>query len=416
MRLTLVGSGADTGVPVIGHYDGAGCACEDAIQHPTGFHARNVASLLITLRCQDGDPDLSRGEATDEKQDCATTASSTNTNSTPGQSSTSPTAKRSHADFTSPLYNTLHGERVYHLLVDSGKTMRDAYFRVMTRENLRSVDSLFLTSGKPSSMAGVDDLRDLQSMSSVGHGEWLIHHYIPTFVLPQTKAALEGTVKYIIRNSIDMGSSCSSKEAYTAAWEKIKHARASERQTAWNNIGIRRSTALQLLTVPDAAPEKVYVPPCGPNVPVYTLPLRSGEGGQDASLGLAFGRGIAFRSHQEKVVPNASCVVYLSDVFQVPQTTLFFLKDLVVIDILIVDCLHGAGKISNAHMCVDQVAELVCTLRPRRVVTTGMSCDISMLSGKREMEEALRRRVEAAAMRQIQIDVGYDGLVMEIPL
>eukprot|EP00796_Vickermania_ingenoplastis_P010181 gene10181-7132_t len=388
MRLTLVGSGAATGVPVVGHF-GGGCACEDAVAHPDGPHARNVAALLITFRTPG-----------DEAAEAAA----------PPAAAPQTGAKSSHADFTSPMLNTLHGVKVHHALVDCGKTFRDAYFRVLTSENLRSVDALFLTSGKPSAMSGVDDLRDLQSMSSAG-GEWHIHRYIPSYMLPQTRAALGGAVPYIVRNSLDMGPSQDSREGHEAAWEAAKVRRAAESHRAWNNIGIRRSTSLQLITVPTASPARIYVPPFG-DTPVYAVPVSSGSSGAELSLGLVFGRGTRFKG--EPGPRSGSCVAYLSDVASLPVAALAFLHRLEAIDLLIVDCLHGPGRSDPAHLCMDQAADLAARLRPQRVVTTGMSCDLFQDEALPALEAAMAERLPSGSA--VAVSIGYDGLDMVLPL
>lgn len=460
IRFTLVGSGAASGVPVIGHFGGNGCACEEAIAHPMGADARNVTSLLMTFQPSEGQAaEMVEREKAAQQDDAPNQADEQNSDTKDNlEVASSPTsAKPAHNNFTSPLFNTLHGKKVFQVMVDCGKTFRDAYFRILTRENLRSLDALFFTTGKPSAISGVDDLRDLQSMKSTADGEWLIHHYIPTYVLPQTKRDLNGTVKYIMNNSIDMGSSHSTRSEYEKAWEAMKQQRAAARPgKAWNNIGIRRSAALQLMTVSDLAPTRLYVPPFGDEVPVFGLPLcchaASGCGSdaeaaearnQNMAMGIAIGRGVCCRKSDDQRKtrrsdvggPGSSCVVYLSDVARIPDATMQFLEDLAGIDVLFIDCLHGPGVTSEEHFCMDQVAELAARLMPKRLITTGMSCDVLSVEGQRQLEHAVQKAIarqvaeaeaeahgggatasSSSVSRKVEVVIGYDGLAVELPM
>lgn len=462
MRFTLVGSGAASGVPVMGHFSGNGCACEEAIAHPMGPDARNVASLLITVPLRltqaaemaEAEREADAMKADEKGQSTRDDTREHDASKEAAAAASSPTsAKPAHNNFTSPLFNTLRGRKVFHVMVDCGKTFRDAYFRILTRENLRSLDALFFTTGKPSAISGVDDLRDLQSMESTPDGEWLIHHYIPTYVLPQTKRDLHGTVKYIMNNSIDMGPSHSTRTEYEKAWEAVKQQREAARPgKAWNNIGIRRSAALQLMTVSDFLPTPLYVPSFD-DLPVYALPLycqgrektemRMLDGtitSNEMSMGLVIGRGarcrksttmgMTPRGDRKEDTVGGSCAVYLSHVSHIPEATMEFLEDLAVIDVLFIDCLHGPGIASEEHYCMDEVAELAARLLPKRLITTGMSCDVLSGEGQRQLDHAVQRAIarrdcgenqEHGTCSQrspsiVDVAIGYDGLVVELPM
>lgn len=355
MRMTLVGSGSEKGVPVLGHFEERGCLCTEVFENPLSRDARLSAALLVTFQ-----PLTSCADPTDADQ---TTLCDGDHQKTTFPTSTPATLfpfspplekqKTSHNSFTSPLYNTLHDVHVHHILVDCGRMFRDAYFKVLLRENLRCLNALFLTSNSISSLGGLDDLRDLQSMScELGVGEWCIHHFIPTFVLPHTLETLREKVPYILQNSLIMGSCPSNRRDYLAGWSEMKKKRAEEQAPKeWNNIGIRRSTALQLYAIPFSAPVKqeggsvikhvknvanenrsgdrgeeeeesgdaptrVYVDAFGPDVPVYTVPLGGptnesrentagvwmGSSKRSSCFGLVFGQGTRLSSTSETFV------------------------------------------------------------------------------------------------------------------
>lgn len=339
MRVTLVGAGPPKGVPALGHFDERGCVCAEVLANPCSRNARLSSSLLITFQplfCASMTNGLEADKTGSEDEEKARHVETM-------PIATGEKQKASHNSFTSLLYNTLHGRRVHHVLVDCGKMFRDAYFHVLRYENLRCLNGLFLTSSSPSSLGGLDDLRDLQSMScELGVGEWCVHHFIPTYVLPETLQALRTKVSYILQNSLIMGPCPSSEAEYISGWTEMKEKREKENAPKeWNNIGIRRSTSLQIYTIPsslprtvqenhaaassgsgkepasgvDGVPARIYVDAFGPNVPVYSLPIiRGGEGEEQhtpsptttgctpsssfsSSFGLAFGRGIRLKSN-----------------------------------------------------------------------------------------------------------------------
>lgn len=353
MRVTLVGSGSEKGVPVLGHFEERGCLCAEVFVNPLSRDARLSAALLVTFQPLSSSATPGDGNEAilceDGNQKTAFTTA------TPVTLSPIPPPlekqKTSHNSFTSPLVNNLQGTHVHHILVDCGRMFRDAYFKVLLRENLRCLNALFLTSSSIASLGGLDDLRDLQSMScELGVGEWSIHHFIPTFVLPQTMETLREKVPYILQNSLIMGSCPSNRKEYLAGWTEMKKKRAEERAPKeWNNIGIRRSTALQLYAIPFSvpaeregddvindvknvgneersghgekeegggdAPTRVYVDAFGPDIPVYTVPLGGPtnerrentvpecivSSKRSPCFGLVFGQGTQFKS-----IPEAS--------------------------------------------------------------------------------------------------------------
>ncbi|PBJ71181.1 hypothetical protein BCY84_17337 [Trypanosoma cruzi cruzi] len=130
-----------------------------------------------------------------------------------------------------------------------------------------------------------------------------------------------------------------------ASWRQ-HFAEERERAGLTNKIGTRRSTALELFTLPDDTPTPFCIPALGADFKFYAVPVEHGAG--YTALGFVFGRGVAFRSvgATGAIVANHSCVVYLSDVSTVSAAAMMFLQDLVKIDVLIVDLLHGTVGIS----------------------------------------------------------------------
>ncbi|CBZ27077.1 conserved hypothetical protein [Leishmania mexicana MHOM/GT/2001/U1103] len=443
MILTVVGSGVSTGVPVIGHL-GLGCACEHAVADPSGPNCRNNISLLITLPRRDL-PDLpvTRTEST-----TTPTADTRNSENNGGNDSggdaagaVSTTALRpSHSCFAAERASNYIGTKpVAHILVDCGKTFRDAYFKVMIRCNIRTVDTLLLTHGHADAVAGLDDLRDLQAMHMVSTGDWVVDSFVPTYLSPSTLKTLEKSVDYIVRNSVKSGHAMSTPSEHAAQLaERLQQREAQavtngmvHKEGGWHNIGIRRSTALDLFCMDEERPLRMHLPitataataggtDAASDLPFYSFPVEHGKG--YISMAWVFGRGTAFKSQQAPQQGpqqrEGSCVVYISDVSHIPATSMAFLQDLVKIDVLFVDCLSPSGRVSPVHYCEDGMMALVVALKPRHVFGVGMHCALEHSKWTGELQKALDSHVAAGRLRagEVQcVELSYDGMQVLLP-
>ncbi|RNF24115.1 uncharacterized protein Tco025E_02615 [Trypanosoma conorhini] len=363
--LTIVGSGVSTGVPVIGHLFG-GCACAVALRDAEGPNRRNNVSLLITV--------------------------------------------------PSPPDDGSAGQCVKHILIDCGKTFRDAYFRVLAKHHVQAVDALLLTHDHADAMGGLDDMRDLQRMRTEGHDDWFIEQYVSTYASEKTLNVLRKQFGYILRNSREIGPAPLTAEEHESLMQRVAEER--RRVGLTNKIGMYRSAALDLFTLPDKAPTPFYLPALGADFPIYSVPVEHGAG--YIALGFVFGRGAALRSAgaTDASVANGSCVVYLSDVSAVPVPAMTFLHDLVKIDVLIVDLLYGPGKRHPTHYCMDDVMRLVASLQPTRTYTIGMYCDVEHERGNGQLRERLEelRRSGKCGDGVRSVELGFDGLHIRLPL
>ncbi|KAG8348982.1 hypothetical protein TRVL_00199 [Trypanosoma vivax] len=370
--ITLVGSGVSTGVPVIGHLTSS-CACVEAMRDPLGPNRRNNVSLLITV------PDTSGLLGTGGECD-------------KGEGST--TCSR-------------------HVLIDCGKTFRDAYFRVLAKHGVQTLDGLLLTHDHADAMAGLDDLRDLQPFHLDEQGNCYVNAYIPTYASNKTIQAMQTQFGYIARNSCLMGDAPKTAEGHAAALKRV----ANERKEIGlsNNIGTRRSTALQLFILPDSEPSPFYIPAFGDEFSMYAVPVEHGE--NYVALGFVFGRGVRFRSAGQ-LDNGRACCVYLSDLSAVPPKTMAFLRDLVKIDVLIVDMLLGPGQTHPSHYCMDDVMKLIETLQPARTYGIGMYCDLEHHKGNKLLQKKLEvlKREGRCGSSVISVELGYDGMQLMLPL
>jgi phosphoribosyl 1,2-cyclic phosphodiesterase len=436
MTLTIVGSGVSTGIPVIGHLN-RGCACEDAVTNPNGPNNRNNISLLVTLPRNDL-PTLPENE---RPAAAAGTAPSSNAEPVDEAKQPQKSGGPSHARFTvDQAGNYIHGKPVAHILIDCGKTFRDAYFKVMVRWNIRVVDTLLITHGHADAIAGLDDLRDLQTMHMISTGDWVVDSFIPTYLTTTTMETLQRAVDYIVRNSVESGPAMSTPAEHAAQLSACLAMRAEktnaaatpsgEKEGGWRNIGIRRSTALDFFYLDETRPKRVHLPITAhvatgdgagkPELPFFSFPVEHGAG--YTSMAYVFGRGTAFKSQLRQdgvpTPPEGSCVVYISDVSNIPRESMQFLQDLVKIDVLFVDCLAPQKRTSPVHYCMDDVLALTLALRPRCVYGVGMHCEIEHNRSRTTLQQVLEGYVAFGELKEGEVervDLAYDGMQITIP-
>lgn len=351
-KLIFVGTGVSTAIPVMGHLD-RNCACKDAIENPsTSKNRRNNVSILL------------------QSKPSATDAAKTAT------------------------------DKCANVLVDCGKTFRDAYFRILARHGITHITSLLLTHDHMDAIAGVDDLRDLQYFAEAGEF-WKCQYYIPTYLSTTTLGTLKSQVPYIIDESIHRGK----EAALQSDW-------ASAPLPSLKNDGIRerRATCLDLFEVDDVSVSQIHVAGLE-GVPTYALPVIHGAGYQ--CLGFAFGAGT---TQELNASGRSDCVVYLSDVSEVPEETMRFLKSIPRIDVLVVDVLDDRAS-HFSHFCLPQAMELVTQLDPTRAYGVGMYCGIVHDTYNAKLSSFVDDCRSTGKTKNLQsFELAFDGLELDVSL
>lgn len=430
MRLTFLGTGASCAIPVIGHLD-TNCACRDAIRNPDGPNCRNNVALLISLAFSEA---AGSGGSSGEE--------------------------------TSRPVEVHDGEEAdwHHILIDCGKTFRNACLRVLAPLRVRVVDALVLTHGHADAMQCVEELCSMQTeaareikaavspassrqathdvIGSGSSGEAAIEETeveiprtlrrIPTYLTYPTLEQIEMVSRDLVRSSFHVGPAPSSRGMYAQAMRETADAVSSyATETSALNTP---ATVMDLFFLDEARPMRIYVP-VGPNaeqdaptgggttalptsdpspwsaaagLPFYSFPVEHGP--QYISMCFVFGSGTAFASQLGTAPaspPQGGCVVYMSDVSAVPANSMTFLLDLVKIDVLVLDLLAGHGSFSSSHYCADQAIPMVVRLAPRRVYFVGMFCSLEHHSANAQLVQELaelkaevRREVEASAAQE----------------
>jgi phosphoribosyl 1,2-cyclic phosphodiesterase len=241
------------------------------------------------------------------------------------------------------------------VLVDCGKTAREACMRHLPSLGVRTIDAVVLTHGHADAILGLDDLRDIQS------GEGLSGASMPVFASEKTLRDVSSTFSYLIpKQEVD----------------DVDEGVASDIP--------RRVAKIDWKTF------NVDFEPFCPVEGIEFTPFPLYHGGTYICAGFLI-RG-AF----------ASTVAYLSDVNEVPEETMDFLEKLPAIDLLIVDALHPS-KPYKSHFALPQAIELALRLRPRVTRCVGMSCSFG------DHDSANENLKMSVLSEGLDIQLGFDG-------
>lgn len=157
--ILFLGTGASTGVPEIGHVLRKTCQlCMDANNHIVSKNRRNNVSVAVLFKSNDLTVIEGKEEMT-QTQRC--------------------------------------------VIVDAGKTMRDAVLRHLCTNNIDQVDGLILTHGHADAIFGMDDIRDLQKFQRVDlpSGEIgcrVVSGALPIYLHKETMDVVKESFSYLV--------------------------------------------------------------------------------------------------------------------------------------------------------------------------------------------------------------------------
>lgn len=258
--------------------------------------------------------------------------------------------------------NEAHQQRV--IMIDAGKTMRDACLRLFPRNGISAVHALILTHGHADAIMGLDDLRDLQVSERVKIMDPQVNQEvfafrilsgaIPVYLSEETMKTVESVFPYL-----------TSPPRYLDKETKVIE---------------RRVACIELNPIRERSTLNVH------GMPVECFPTY--HGGTYVSLGFSIGTDGQF--------------VYISDVKIIPEESWSFLKSLPRIKVFVLDCLDFDGIWS--HVGLYEAIEICKQIDPEQVYFTGMSCGLGL---HEEMEAELQ------TMGLLNYHLAYDGLVLE---
>lgn len=251
------------------------------------------------------------------------------------------------------------------VLIDCGKTFREAALRIFPKVGVTAVHSIVLTHDHADALLGMDDLREVQATVDT--------------MDPVTKEVLKNPSEAMkVHCSEPTGRGVIAKFPYLIADKPLSLAEESR------PAPFRWTAKLEI----DPFDSWKLFQACG----ITFLPFPVIHGAGYTSYGFEFGKEVGAR------------FVYISDVSEIPEETKAFLNDTSKppIDVLLIDALY-LDKYHSTHMNLQNVIKEIATCKPKRTLLTGMSHDF----------DYSKHSIEVPRMGKeygLNIEMTYDGL------
>eukprot|EP01039_Chlorochromonas_danica_P008187 gene8187-9032_t len=250
------------------------------------------------------------------------------------------------------------------ILVDVGKTMRDAVIHLLPKYDIEEVHGILITHGHADAMMGLDDVRDLQKVErvavknpknpdEVSIGFRVLSGPLPIYLTQETMQTIDRVFPYL-----------------TGPSQYLDEAA---------NVIERRVALLKYHVVDENAELLLH------GLPVRCFPVW--HGGRYVSLGFNFGAPGEF--------------VYISDVKIIPEETWAYLRGIPKIKVLVLDALDREGIFS--HIGLIEALAICDELKPEKAFFTGMCCEMGL-------HEEVEQELQAMGVNH---RLAYDGLLLE---
>ncbi|CAK4922913.1 unnamed protein product [Aphanomyces euteiches] len=248
------------------------------------------------------------------------------------------------------------------VLVDCGKTFREAVLSVFPSINVDHVDAVLLTHGHADATLGLDDLRELQVLQtsrSTETGETIKTAASPLLLHCHARTKEEGLPKfeYLMDKPLPPGA--------TYRWTAKLDWKLFDDFDNFQAAGVQFTA----------------------------LPVVHGKG--YLCSGFEFGADVGAR------------FVYLSDVSEVPEATMAHLSRGATIDVLVIDAIY-LEDVHGAHMNLPQAMEVVKALRPIKTYFVGMSDDFDF----NETNQVIRNDMQRD--HGLDVEMSFDGLHIKL--
>ncbi|GMF10124.1 unnamed protein product [Phytophthora lilii] len=256
------------------------------------------------------------------------------------------------------------------VLVDCGKTFREAALRIFPEIGISAVHSVVLTHDHADACLGLDDLREVQPLAETED--------------PVTKEVYRNPCEPLkVHCSEDTSQSIRDRFSYLLDEEPppVKNGSKEEPFKMAAKLGLAVFDPWERFETDG----------------MQFLPLPVIHGAKYTSFGFEFGFELGVR------------FVYISDVNEFPAQTKAYLNDVNKprIDVLVIDALYIVRH-HNTHMSLLEVIERITTIRPKLTLLTGMSHEFDYYS-----HYALVAKM--GEEKGLRVAMAYDGIRLAFP-
>jgi len=284
-----------------------------------------------------------------------------------------PDCNRNYRNSPSMLiqYGTNTDQGIKNILIDCGKHFRESILRWFPRFHVNSVDGVVITHDHSDAVIGMDDLR-------------LTQVYKEVWTDKKLKISREPLPLFSNYRHIDRLRACF---PYLTDRPRPPPHTLDDDETEMKIPGVVSRFVAQISWHKFVDFETFNV--CG--LDFLSLPVWHGP--DYICMGFAFGK--------------FDKVLYLSDVSEVPPSTLRRIKEMGNIDVLILDTLFTRNH--PTHFSLSQACDFVREIRPNRTLLVGISHELEHF----ETNESLRRLLDEEGL---DVQLAYDGLSLEVAL
>ncbi|KAH7650502.1 hypothetical protein FG379_003574 [Cryptosporidium bovis] len=278
------------------------------------------------------------------------------------------------------------GEKYYNILIDLGKTFREAALSIFPKYGISNVDSILLTHHHDDAVAGIGSIK-------------FFHHKnkIPIYMNSETLILLNSRFKSTIMNHAyerNNDDSINHTQKYeinvfdlnNGCLEKIRNKNdVSKYSNLNNNSSDDGFTNIEFIVN---------------GIKITAFPMNHG---QCICIGYCF--------H----FPDTN-LIYISDYTfpMIASSVEFLYKTKDKKTILILDSI-SYSKISNAHANVKQSLEFIKDFSPDYVYFIGMACSLEYKEGNEILsKELINLKNKSKCVNTVSIQVAYDGLFLPI--
>lgn len=244
------------------------------------------------------------------------------------------------------------------VLIDCGKTMREAALRFFPGLQVGGVDAIVLTHGHADAMLGLDDVRDMQPRQGVS---------TPVYLSDDTHAVCKRVFPYLMA-------------------------------TPLGGPGQEKGVSRRVASIDWCVREDYEQFQPLPDVDMWFAPVPVLHGGEYVCWGFVIVVGTG---------ADRKTIAYLSDVKKIPEKSMDFLREAGHIDVLIVDALFLTKK-HDTHFNLEEATDLARYLRPDVTRCVGMGCRMGMHD---EVNAELSKLMET---EQLDIQLAHDGLCLPL--
>ena len=255
------------------------------------------------------------------------------------------------------------------VLIDCGKTIREASMRHFPLLGINTINAIVLTHGHADAVLGLDDARDIQSSGSYivnGVKKWKPPEPTPVFLNQDTMNVCKKVFPYLM---------------------------PEDEQNSEKKDIQRRVASLSWNMYKEDEYFKPFYPLQNKNVEFTPIPMYHG--------GTYICMGFIIKTH-DPTTGSRKTIAYLSDLHDLPERSFNTLKQLSKIDLLVIDVLTNSRAISS-HFTLEQAVDVVKILRPVKAIAVGMTCGIGM-------HDDVNQLLKKLCPDNIDFQLAYDGL------